>query len=239
MEKPGLTRLCQSTDYMQVELPRYETDRGIHSRPACEHRADPPAKQKACRWGVSGALAVTSDRAVWGEGGLYWVSNWKRMCLDLHPTPFLSPVRQHPPMSEIRQWSLRGHPQPGTDRDLFSTQSPPHEYPSFGLCNNEGFLYLEILLKGLKATHQHMSTYSRYVFLTKTHSQNVFFQTPTLPSKFSLMENGRRCSISSVIREVQIQTTLYFPEGLECKRTRTKCWYGCGQTELPNLAARV
>ena len=64
MEKPGLTRLCQSTDYMQVELPRYETDTGIHSRPACKHGADPPAKQKACRWGVFGALAVTSDRAV-------------------------------------------------------------------------------------------------------------------------------------------------------------------------------
>lgn len=28
---------------MQVELPRYEADTGIHSRPSCEHGADPPA----------------------------------------------------------------------------------------------------------------------------------------------------------------------------------------------------
>ena len=161
------------------------------------------------------------------------------MCLDFHPPPFLSPVGQHPPTSEIRQRSLRGHPQPGSGRDLFSTQSPPHEYPSFDYVKNEAFLYLKILLKGLKATHQHMSRYSQYVFPTKNSQPECIFQTPALPSKFSLMKNGQRYSISSVIREIQIQTTLYFPEGLECKRTRTKCWYGCGQTELPNLAARV
>lgn len=69
VEKPGLTRLCRSTDYVQVELPGYEIDTGIHSRPTCEHGADPPAKQKACRWRVSGAPAVTRLTEQWGRWG--------------------------------------------------------------------------------------------------------------------------------------------------------------------------
>ena len=75
MEKPGLTRLCQSTEYVQVDLPGGEQDTGKCSSATCKHWADPPAKEKACRWEAVWSLGHDKgDRAMPGKGVSHCIS---------------------------------------------------------------------------------------------------------------------------------------------------------------------